>query len=82
MKSLSQNIYILGVCYISAIVEKYDGAFGQRSRSSTSTPEVNDESVCGRICNAIGFKFRWYRGKNWISVFMYHCIFNSIPVFV
>ena len=38
---------MLGVCYIPAIVEKYDGAFGQRSRSSTSTPEVNDESVCG-----------------------------------
>ena len=82
IKLLSQNIYILGVCYISAIAEKYDGAFGQRSRSSTSSPEINDESVCCRICNAVGFKFRWHRGKNWISVFIYRCIFYCIPVFV
>ena len=62
--AITEYIYILGVCYISAIAEKYDGAFGQRSRSSTSSPEINDESVCCRICNAIGFKFRWHRGKN------------------
>ena len=80
--AITEYIYILGVCYISAIAEKYDGAFGQRSRSSTSSPEINDESVCCRICNAIGFKFRWYRGKNWISFFMYHCIFSCIPVLV
>ena len=52
-----------GIFEVRLFIENYDGSVEKCSRSSKSSPEVNDHGVCFRVFYAVRFEFAWKRGN-------------------